>query len=74
MPKPGSFVEFHNGQNQFKVAFTMYADFEAILSPVHGPSPSPNKPYTKEANGHIRSSFCVYSKLAYGEVPNPLKL
>ena len=23
MPKPGSFVEFHDGQNQFKVPFTM---------------------------------------------------
>ena len=43
MPKPGSFVEFHDGQNQFKVPFMMYADFEAILRPVHGPSPSPDK-------------------------------
>ena len=37
MLKPSSFIEFHNGQNQFKVPFTMYAEFEAILSPVHGP-------------------------------------
>ena len=50
MSKLVSFVEFHNGQNQFKVPFTMYADFEAILRPVHGPSPSPNEPYTKEVN------------------------
>ena len=42
MPKPGSFMEFHDGQNLFKVPFTMYADFEAILRPVHKPSPSPN--------------------------------
>ena len=42
MPKLGSFVEFHNGQNQFKVPFMMHADFEAILRPVHGPSPKPN--------------------------------
>ena len=33
IPKEGSFVEFHDGQNQFKVPFTMYADFEAILKP-----------------------------------------
>ena len=33
MPKEGSFVEFHDGQNQFKVPFTVYADFEAILKP-----------------------------------------
>ena len=33
MPKEGSFVEFHDGKNQFKVPFIMYADFEAILKP-----------------------------------------
>ena len=52
----------------------MYADFEAILRPVHGPSPSPNEPYTKEVNQHIPSGFCVYSNFAYGEVSTPLKL
>ena len=31
MPKEGSSIEFHEGQNQFKVPFIMYADFEAIL-------------------------------------------
>ena len=50
MPKLGSFIEFHDGQNQFKVPFTMYPDFEAILRPVHGHSPDPDKPYTKEVN------------------------
>ena len=74
MPKPGSFVEFHDGQNQAKVPFTMYADFEAILRPVHGPSPNPNAPYTKEINQHIPSDFCIYSKFAHGPVENPLKL
>ena len=68
MPKPGSFVEFHDGQNQFKVPFRMYTDFEAILRPVHGPSPSPNKPYTKKVNQHIPSGFCVYSKFTYGRL------
>ena len=33
MPKEGSFIEFLNGQNQFKMPFAMYADFEAILKP-----------------------------------------
>ena len=74
MPKLGSFIEFHDGQNQFKVPFMMYADFEAILRPVHGPSPNPNKAYTKKVNQHIPSGFCIYSKLAYGEVSTPLKL
>ena len=31
MPKQGSTVEFKDGQNQFKVPFIMYADFESIL-------------------------------------------
>ena len=75
MPKPGSFIEFHNGQNQFKVPFTMYADFGAILRPVHGgPALNPNKPYTKKVNQHIPSDFCIYSKFAYGEVKDSLKL
>ena len=34
MPKRGSFVKFHDGPNQFKVPFVMYADFEAILKPI----------------------------------------
>ena len=74
MPKLGSFMEFHDGQNQAKVPFTMYADFEAILRPVNGLSPSPNESYTKEVNRHIPSGFCMYSKFAYGEVSTPLKL
>ena len=31
MPKQGFNVEFKDGQNQFKVPFIMYADFESIL-------------------------------------------
>ena len=31
MPKQGSTVEFKDGQNQFKVPFIMYTDFESIL-------------------------------------------
>ena len=31
MPKQGSTVEFKDGQNQFRVPFIMYADFESIL-------------------------------------------
>ena len=52
----------------------MYVDFEAIVNPIQGPSPDPGKAYTKEVNQHIPSGFCVYSKFAYGEVENPLRL
>ena len=53
----------------------MYADFEAILEPIQGSSSTnPNQPYTKKVNQHIPSDWCVYSKFAYGELQNPLKL
>ena len=71
VPKEGSFVEFHDGQNQFKVLFTMYSDFEAVLKPTNV---KPEKPCTKEFNQHIPSGFSVYSKFAYGKVENPFKL
>ena len=68
MPKKGSTIEFYDGQNQFKVPFMMYADFEAILNPIQGPSPGSSEPYTKEVNQYIPSGFCIYSKFAYSEV------
>ena len=74
MPKEGPFMEFHDGKNQFKVPFVMYADFEANLKPTEGTSLNPEESYTKEINQHIPSGFRVYSKFAYGEVENPLKL
>ena len=76
MPKQGSVVEFKDGQNQFKVPFIMYADFESILEPMDQGSPRPNsdQPYTNEVNRHTPSGWCVYSKFAYGEVVNPLRL
>ena len=77
MPKQGSTVECKDGQNQFKVPFIMYADFESILEPM-GPvelgSPNSNQPYTNEVNQHMPSSWCVYRKFAYGDVDNPLRL
>ena len=74
MPKLGSVIEFYDGQDQFKVSFMIYMDFEAILKPTQGSSHDPSEPYTKEVNRHIPSGFCIYSKFAYGEVENPLKL
>ena len=75
MPNNGSTVEFYDGQNQFKVPFMMYADFEAILEPIQERVPGdPNEPYTSKVSQHIPSSWCVYSKFAYGDVDDPLKL
>ena len=56
MPKQGSTVEFKDGQNQFKVPFIMYADFESILEPMDPVERgSPNQPYTNEVNQHTPS-------------------
>ena len=71
-------LKFHDGQCQFKVPFIMYADFESILKPVDETAlPSRRKggaPFTEKINEHIPSGWCVYSKFAYGDVPNPISL
>ena len=46
MPREGLKSEFFDGQNQFKVPFIMYADFESILESIRGPNPEPTGPYT----------------------------
>ena len=74
MPNKGSTVEFYDGQNQLKVPFMMYVDFEAMLEPIQGPSQDPEESYTKKVNQHIPSGYCVYSKFAYGEVKDPLTI
>ena len=74
MRKLGSVIEFYNGQNQCKVPFMMYVDFEVILKPIQGSSPDPSEPYTKKVSQHIPSGFCINSKLTYGKVENPLTL
>ena len=56
MPKQGSTVEFKDGQNQFRVPFIMYADFESILEPMDPVElGSPSQPYTNEVNQHTPS-------------------
>ena len=76
MPKQGSTVEFKDGQNQFRVPFIMFADFESIVEPM-GPvepgSPNPNQHYTNEVNQHMPSGWCIYGKFAYGDVDNLLR-
>ena len=73
MPKQGSTVEFKDGQNQFRVPYRMYADFESILELMDHGSSDPNQPYTNEVNQHTPSGCCVYSKFAYGDVDNLLR-
>ena len=84
MPKKGSIVEIYDGQNQFRVPFIMYANFEALLKPmglqglgslsdpIESNIPDPNQPYSQNVIQHIPSGYCVYSKFTYGEVKDPL--
>ena len=74
MPNKGLIVEFYDGQNQFKAPFMIYANFEPILMPIHCPNYDPNKPHTTKVNQRIPSGYCVYSKFAYGDIDDPLKL
>ena len=72
MPNRKPIVEYSDGQHQFKVPFTMYADFESILEPIQGASNNPNVSSTRGVNVHTPSGWCVYSKFAYGKITKPL--
>ena len=77
-------LKFHDGQCQFKVPFMLYADFESILKPVDERYRDKMKQmkaerkdkasYTEKLNTHVPSGWCVHSKFAYGDVPDPTKL
>ena len=73
MPKESK-VEFKDGQNQFKVQFVMYADFESYLEPIQGSNPNPIQPYNVKVNKHIPTGWGVYSTFAYGKVENPKRV
>ena len=47
---------------------------KVFCKPISGCSDNPNNPSNRKINQHVPSGFCVYSKFAYGEVENPLKL
>ena len=80
MPTKRPIVEYLNGQNQFKVPFIMYTDFESVLEPIQGASNNPNISSTRGVNIHTPSGWCLYSKFAYarsagrahGNLDNPL--
>ena len=77
-------LRFHDDQCQFKVPFILYADFESILKAVGerykdkmGRIKAERKggaSFTDKINTHVPSWWCVYSKFAYGDVPDPLEL
>ena len=74
MPHKRPIVEYSDGQFQFKVPFTMYADFESILKLIQGLENNPRISATRGVNVHTPSGWCARSEFAYGEVKDPLKL
>ena len=74
-------LKFHDGQYQFKIPFTLYADFESILKPVDEryndkmntmkAEKKGKAPYTEKINTHVPPGWCAQSTFAYGEVPDP---
>ena len=73
MPEENSSIRFYHGQNQFKVPFIIFIDFEAIFQKLPQPTPNPQNSYTTEINCHISSGFCTYSTFMYGEVIDSLR-
>ena len=81
-PKSEKWLKFYDGQYKFKVPFMLYADFESILKPVDlrykdkmnqlKTVREGKASYTEKLNTHIPSGWCVYSKFAYGDVPDPM--
>ncbi|XP_057289360.1 uncharacterized protein LOC130613020 [Hydractinia symbiolongicarpus] len=59
---------YRDGQQQFKVPFAIYADFEILLISVE----DARGEKTKKLSKHVPSGWCTYSTFAYGSVPNPL--
>ena len=59
-------IKYCDGQNQFKVPFTMYADFESILKPMDEcykekmKAKRAGKSYTKHINQHVPSGFASF--------------
>ena len=67
-------LKFHDGQCQFKVPFMLYADFENILKPMDKRYKVKMNSMKADRKGKQSFTWCVYSKFAYGEVFDPLKL
>ena len=69
--KSKSILKSSDYQNQLKMSFMIYADFESILEPIQGCNQDPTISHTDKVNKHTPSGFCTYSIFAYGNVEKP---
>ncbi|KAJ8911485.1 hypothetical protein NQ315_010856 [Exocentrus adspersus] len=59
-----SFVDHHKS---YTVPFTIYADFETVLRPIHGCPTDPTNKYTTNSHVHQQHIFCHYVKCAFDD-------
>ena len=69
MPTRKPYIKYSKGQYQLKVPFTMYVDFESLLT-----KPSEEEKKRGIVNVHEPSGWCIKSEFAHGEVDNPIKM
>lgn len=60
-------LSFQNYNNQLKVPFVVYADFEAFLNPISVCHNDPKNPYTLNVQKHEVYSFGYYIKCSYND-------
>ncbi|XP_057301757.1 uncharacterized protein LOC130636145 [Hydractinia symbiolongicarpus] len=61
---------YKDGQQQFKVPFAIYTDFESLLVPI---TEDKRETKTKKLNKHVPCGWCTYSTFAYGDISYPLQ-
>ena len=62
VPKPGEIIEFQNFKKSMRVAFVIYADFEAVTEKIDSATPNPEKSFTEKYQKHTPSGLCYYVK------------
>ncbi|XP_057310567.1 uncharacterized protein LOC130648531 [Hydractinia symbiolongicarpus] len=60
---------YKDGQQQFKIPFAIYADFESLLIPM---KENARETKTKKLNKHVPCGWCTYSTFAYDDISYPL--
>lgn len=60
-------LKFDKFQKKLKIPFVVYADFEALLNPIHSCPNDASKPYTNNVHKHEVYSFGYYVKCSYDE-------
>ena len=61
-----SLLQFENFEKQFKAPFVIYADFEALTTPVTKAVRDPSKSYTDAYQKHQPCGYCIYVVRADG--------